>query len=117
MKFCRYCGSQVRDEAVFCPNCGCATKENTSHEEKKSALQTVAMIFMILGCVAGGFMLIPLCWCIPMTVIYANSLNGTRSPVGLGFKICTLIFVSLVAGILMLCDDDKNYENNRKYID
>ena len=24
MKFCQSCGTQLLDEAVFCPNCGCA---------------------------------------------------------------------------------------------
>lgn len=24
MKYCRYCGKQLFDEAVFCPGCGCA---------------------------------------------------------------------------------------------
>ena len=27
MKFCRYCGKEHLDEAVICPHCGCATKE------------------------------------------------------------------------------------------
>ena len=26
-------------------------------------------------------------------------------PVSTGFKVCTLIFVNIIAGILMLCDD------------
>lgn len=24
MKYCRFCGAQLMDEAVMCPNCGCA---------------------------------------------------------------------------------------------
>lgn len=41
-----------------------------------------------------------------MTVVYNNSINGMRPPVGLAFKICALLFASLIAGILMLCDNN-----------
>lgn len=47
--------------------------------------------------------LITLSWCLPMTIVYFHKIkSGAR--IGTGFKICTLIFVSQVAGILMLCD-------------
>lgn len=69
-------------------------------------LKTVAKAFLIVGCVASVFsFLIPLCWTIPMTVYYWRAVSERRR-VGLGFKICTLLFVNTVAGILMLCDGD-----------
>lgn len=27
MKYCSYCGNEVNDEAVFCPNCGCKMED------------------------------------------------------------------------------------------
>lgn len=27
MKFCQHCGKEIMDEAVVCPGCGCATKQ------------------------------------------------------------------------------------------
>ena len=27
MKFCKYCGKEVKDETVICPSCGCQVKE------------------------------------------------------------------------------------------
>ena len=27
MKFCQKCGKEIMDEAVICPNCGCAVKK------------------------------------------------------------------------------------------
>lgn len=121
MKYCKHCGAQVRDEAIFCPACGCSTEDQTSftNKNKESGLQIAAKIFMILSCaltaptflytlLLGGWLavifLLPLSWRIPMTVEYIKSLKGARPRVGIGFKICTLLFVSLVAGILMLCD-------------
>ena len=83
--------------------------------------QTAAKVFMIISCVIYALMgiimmtvafwvgiiyWIPLCWVVPMTVVYNNSINGMRPPVGVAFKICALLFASLIAGILMLCDNN-----------
>ena len=81
---------------------------------KMSDLQTAAFIFMIISLAVwsfigmiymfvffiGIFFLIPLAWIIPMVVYYKNNYRT----VGIGFKICTLLFVNQIAGILMLCD-------------
>lgn len=121
MKYCKHCGAQLRDEAFFCPACGCSSEDQSAFTNKheESGLQIAAKIFMILSCaltapgflwmiIFGGWLavifLLPLSWRIPMTVEYIKSLKGARPRVGIGFKICTLLFVSLVAGILMLCD-------------
>ena len=131
MKYCTYCGKQLVDEAAFCASCGRAigtthdticdqqgtsAKEiqcqntqlnSTTHDRQEtSALKTIAKVFMIIGCIAtAGYFLIPLCWTIPMTVHYFNAVKNNKC-VGTGFKVCTLIFVSLIAGIIMLCDKD-----------
>ena len=111
MKYCTKCGNELMDEAVICPKCGCATgyQQPTNNDGQKtpSTLKTVAKIFMIIGTVAMGLslFLIPLAWCIPMTVSYCNKVKKGE-PISTGFKICSLLFVSLVAGILMLCDQD-----------
>ena len=59
---------------------------------------------MIIATVISGFAIIPLCWCIPMTVYYSKRIK-TGEPIDIGFKICTLLFVSTLSGILMLVDD------------
>ena len=47
-----------------------------------------------------------LSWMIPMTVHYFKSI-AKQEPLSLTYKICSLIFVSPVAGILMLVNDGK----------
>lgn len=114
--YCTHCGKELADEAIMCPDCGMPTdnftRQGTSIPtapnavgQKTSTLRTVTYVFMILGCIFTAFyFLIPLCWTIPMTVVYfRRSKQGI--PMGTGFKVCTLLFVSLVAGILMLCDE------------
>jgi hypothetical protein len=112
MKYCSKCGKEISEEAVICPGCGCPTdlyKSNVSTSNKtsgESGLTTATKVFMILGCVLNAFFyLIPLAWCIPMTVVYFRKVKY-HEPIGTGFKVCSLLFVSLVGGILMLVDND-----------
>lgn len=73
-----------------------------------SGLATAAKVFMIIGTVVMGLTLwlIPLAWCIPMTVSYFKKIaNG--EPISTGFKVCTLLFVNVIGGILMLCDKEQ----------
>ena len=46
---------------------------------------------------------VPLAWMLPMLVVYCKRLKS-RVPIGMGFKICTLIFFNIIAGVLLLCD-------------
>lgn len=105
MKYCRKCGGQIEDDAVICVHCGCSTEEKPA-QTQPSTLKTVAKVFMILSCVVGAFcFFIPLLWTLPMTIKYCNAIKNNES-VSTGFKVCTLLFVSMIAGILMLCDND-----------
>lgn len=121
MKYCTKCGNQIADESAFCPVCGAQTAAPQAAPQQpyaqpqqpayyapvkqESGLTTAAKIFMIIGTVVMGFYLIPLAWCIPMTVIYFRKLKNNE-PISTGFKVCSLLFVSLVGGILMLCDKE-----------
>lgn len=98
-KYCTNCGAQMPEEAVVCIHCG----NRDDKPADASALSIVAKVFLIIGCVVSGFYLLPLCWTIPMTVHYCRCIKE-RKPLGVGFKVCSLLFVSTVAGILMLCD-------------
>lgn len=105
MKYCSHCGAQVNDEAEICVNCGCRISQKKS--ESSSTLATLAKVFMILGTIVMGFstFLIGLAWCIPMTIAVCRRLDNNE-PVGIALKVCSLLFVSLVGGILLLCISD-----------
>lgn len=108
MKYCSKCGKELLDEAVICVGCGswCSTPVTPQATEvKSSGLKLAAKILMILGTVFFGLYLIPLAWCIPMTVSYCKKIK-TGEPISVGFKICSLLFVSTTAGIIMLIDKD-----------
>ena len=102
MKYCTHCGAEMLDEADVCVKCGCQVK---APAKKDDTMKIVIKIFMIIGCISFGWAIIPLAWCIPMTVTTFKKLDAGE-PFSTGFKVCTLIFVSLVAGICMLCSED-----------
>lgn len=64
-------------------------------------LRLAAFIFMVIGLLSTCWAIIPLAWTIPMTVVSWGIYKGTR-PNTTAFGVCSLIFVSLVAGILLL---------------
>lgn len=111
MKYCTKCGAEIFDEAVICPKCGCAiatqplTPPQQSSDESSdvSGLKVAAQAFMIIGCVVMGMGCLPLCWTIPMTVHYCKSIKEHKK-ISTGFKVCSLLFVSFIGGILMLAD-------------
>ncbi len=105
MKYCTKCGAELYDESMMCPKCGCLTADYKARSSKRDEMSLAIKIFMIIGCVVSGLgFLIPLAWTIPMTVIIYRRLEN-REPIGLGFKICTVLFCSQIAGILLLCMD------------
>ena len=111
MKYCTYCGNPARDEAVVCVRCGCQMPRinpvaNAAVSVRNDdTLPTIAKVFLILGCISQGWLILPLAWCIPITVSIWKKLERGES-IGTGLKICTLIFVSLVSGVCLLCMDD-----------
>lgn len=108
MKYCSHCGGEINDDAVICVRCGCSVENRGTALQKSSkneTLSTVIKVFLIIGCIAQGWAIIPLAWCIPMTVSIFNKLKRGE-PISMGLKICTLLFVSIVSGICMLCMDD-----------
>lgn len=70
-----------------------------------SGLSVAAKVFMIISTVVYGLYIIPLAWCLPMTISYSKKIKNGE-PVSTGFKVCTLLFVNLIADILMLCDNN-----------
>lgn len=62
--------------------------------DQDKTLRLIAFIFNIIS-------LITLCWLIPMCVISWGIYKGTKANT-VAFGVCTLIFSSLVAGILLL---------------
>lgn len=109
MKYCTHCGAEIMDDAVICVHCGCKVESKsaaaTATSSSNSVLATIVKIFMILSTISLGFLLIPLAWCIPMTVSVFGKLDR-KETIGTGMKVCVLLFVDKIAGICLLCMND-----------
>jgi len=66
-----------------------------------STLRLIAFILNVVATVGIGWLIVPLAWMIPMTVISWGIYKGTKKNTT-AFGVCTLIFVSLASGILLL---------------
>ena len=77
MKYCTHCGAEMLDDAVVCVKCGCSVKPPA---KKDDTMKLIVKIFMILGCISFGWALIPLAWCIPMTVSAGEGILMPLSP-------------------------------------
>ena len=117
--YCSKCGKQIYDDAIVCIGCGRLINDSSqkalefysttpiSQPNPTSSLATTAYVFMIIGMVILALCTfgIALAWCLPMILSYNSKIhNGMR--VSTGFKVCTLLFVSAIAGIIMLCDKE-----------
>ncbi len=110
MKYCIKCGKQVNDDAIICPECGCQIGELkqqvinvvANKHRRYGGAATAAKVFCIISCIATGWLLIPLIWTIPLTSVFCGKVDRGEE-VGVGLKICLLLFVSLIGGICALC--------------
>lgn len=46
MKYCSQCGKELVDEAVVCPNCGCAVQAPVSQQEDKPSTGLNILAFL-----------------------------------------------------------------------
>lgn len=92
MKYCSKCGKEIMDEAVICPNCGCAT--TTDAGKGKTEVPKSAKSASVLG-ILSLLLLAPLG--IP-AIILAN-----KSKAETGGVMCKQAKTGLVCGIIGLC--------------
>ena len=51
MKFCSKCGKEILEEAVVCPNCGCAVSNNVASANHVIAADEVSVGLVVLSVV------------------------------------------------------------------
>ncbi len=76
-------------------------------------LRQIAFIFALIDTILLGFALLPLAWCIPMTVATYNAWKEDR-PASIALGVCMLIFCSPVAGVLLLIDTVMSEEERKE---
>lgn len=88
MKYCSHCGSEVQDDAIYCPNCGELTSGSSSYGNQSSngfAIAAFICSFFIplLGWIFGG-----------IGISKANKMNGKGKGLAIaGIIIATISFI------------------------
>ena len=75
-------------------------------QNSNAPLRTLTKVYMIISTVVCGCLTfgLSLAWMLPMTIIYFKKVNRGE-PVSTAFKVCTLLFVGIQSGIMMLVDN------------
>ena len=89
MKYCPRCGAVLDDRDEYCKNCGEQFNKGEFNNNIAiiDTLNLVSFILMLISTIFLGFAIIPLAWCIPMTVsCYTNYKNHQVSSIGLDYR-------------------------------
>lgn len=73
-------------------------------------MKLAAFILCVISTVAMGIMIVPLIWCIPMTIAVYKAYKGEKE-LSVGFNVCVLLFVNTISGILLLVDNSESDAN------
>jgi hypothetical protein len=128
--YCQKCGNEISENEMYCKMCGTRvikdTEETTIYEgndpnnmyggtsfyrvsskSESNGLKIAAKIFLILGAVVTLYTIwFSFIWSIPMIIIYFNKVKKGEK-IGIGFKIASMLLVSMIGGIIMLCDKEE----------
>ncbi|NLG82203.1 MAG: hypothetical protein GX490_06775 [Bacilli bacterium] len=71
-------------------------------------MKTAAQVFIIIGIITGFWLIVPLI----IGIMALNKLKtaNNKAELGTALPILVLIFVNLVAGILLLCMKDEDFQ-------
>ena len=103
MKYCVKCGKEIHDEAVICPNCGCATKETEikkAESDKTNVQSKKGRTSKILGIIS-VLLLWPLG--IASIILAVQSKNETGGEMNKDAKSGLILgIIALIWGVLVL---------------
>lgn len=70
-----------------------------------TSLGFAAYVLMIIITCITALALIPMAWCIPMTISVKRNYVKYKKPCSVGLMVCALLFMGLIPGILLLVDE------------
>lgn len=90
MKYCRYCGGQIADEAVICLNCGRTVNEQPAPQESSlNVLCLLGFIFSFISAIVG----------LVLSIIGNNQVKNTPDTKSKNFAKAGIIISSVMLGI------------------
>ena len=92
----------VGGQQYYSANTTSADSDVLYDRTENKGLYLAAFVLSVISCVVSGLAIIPLAWTIPMTVHTYGIYKGKKANT-IAFGVCSLIFSSLISGILLLC--------------
>ena len=134
-KYCTKCGGKVSSESTICVHCGCLLGKNVFSSKNNDSIDTAIKAFLnitiflsviYIGIQVGlliyffavnkTYLLMPyiVYMCVGLIFSIVNMALSDialkkiekKQPFNVGFKICILLFANLIAGILLLVNED-----------
>lgn len=102
--YCSKCGKEIMDEAVICPECGCAVNQNMpTYTQEGSKAGTMAIVWGIIGIVfAWLFALVGHMASIIGIIVGIKEYTSTKRMTGLALSIigeACAIFSSIIGAV------------------
>ena len=94
--FCKYCGHEVNDNALICPNCGVATdnyNKSVAPTEQKNNMALIGFILSCFGAIAGLIVAI---------IAYKNSKKPEYNGDGKSFALAGIIISAVEMGMALI---------------
>jgi hypothetical protein len=93
MKYCSHCGHELLDEAVVCPNCGCAAQNNVPYRGKQlDILSILGFVLSFFFAVAG----------LVVSIIAYNRVKFTDDNTSKGFAKAGIIISAVELGVAIV---------------
>lgn len=128
--YCSHCGAQNSSDSTYCYNCGEKllkldenninqttssykqdynyknnTKSSKTYKSSSNSLGSVAFVFCLLRTILLSWTIVLLIINIFLTIkVYNHVYKGEELTTGT--KVCVLLFTSIIAGVLLLCEQD-----------
>lgn len=103
-KYCRDCGSEIREEAEICPECGIRQEGNTVSVDTDSLTDQYSTVTWVAAVIV-GLLTLPLGLAIP-GYFYVKASKGTGAEQG-GWEVWTVILLGIIGIIAVEVGGEK----------
>ena len=102
MAYCRFCGANVEDNTEICMKCGCRVKKNPTQFNQSKILRLMALVFMIITCIALVIVAFALWGIILLVDNYVSIIEIMFDPMSVSYSDSTIKTVGMIISALPL---------------
>lgn len=107
MKYCRYCGRELHDEAVICPGCGCAAPAPGANNALKSQLKNNEEKFRVVKTLSERLMVNGVIWVV---------IGAIQIALGIILALEFQLYWTLAVGVLNVMSSIDDFSYSKKVL-